>query len=363
VAMEGGLGAAPPPDHMRGSMSKLKTFPFIGSQAGRFQSGRSKALRWLGATGLGWLACIPNLACVPSNGPGPQRAQREPAAPPVEAVLRAAPPTSPAPLAGQGREAAPSSTAPQSPSFAAVDDSSLECVDPPDPELDKESPWSHEIGQRLERALPGLEHCSLDLAPDDTASITLRFVYAKDGSPTSQHVVTSTSNACSASDCLKQELGRIRSPALYIDKASIDLTLSLAHGAVPARVSEPVDPLTPEEAPVSASGCVDPEVARLSQAAVRGIVSDTYDELQRCYGEALTRDHSATGKVTFEFVIGQSGAVADAWARDATLHDCAAISCMLGQFRGLNFPEPVGRSVRVIYPINYVLEQQPVTLR
>ena len=38
---------------------------------------------------------------------------------------------------------------------------------------------------------------------------------------------------------------------------------------------------------------------------------------------------------------------------------CAAIDCMLGHFRALSFPEPVGRSVRVIYPINYVLEQQP----
>jgi hypothetical protein len=36
---------------------------------------------------------------------------------------------------------------------------------------------------------------------------------------------------------------------------------------------------------------------------------------------------------------------------------------MLVQFRALSFPEPVGRSVRVIYPINYVLEQQSVTLR
>jgi hypothetical protein len=320
-------------------------------------SSRVKALVALMLSGLTWVACMP------SSGPGPQRPAREPVAPPVEAELRAAPPPSAALAAEVGASGAPvASTTRATRPAPAQDDSALECVEPPDPELEKESAWSREIGQRLERALRGLAHCSLDLAPDDTARITLRFVYAKDGSPVSQHVVTSTSNACPARECLEQELGRIRSPTLYIDKASIDLTLSLARDAVPERVREPVDPLTPDEAPVSADGCVDPEVARLSQAAVRDVVSGAYDELQRCYGEALSRDHDATGKVTFEFVIGQTGSVAEAWARDATLFDCQAIDCMLAQFRALSFPEPVGRSVRVIYPINYVLEQQPVSL-
>jgi hypothetical protein len=324
-------------------MSKLKTSPVVGLTVGA----------WMG------------LACVPSAGPGPQRA--EPAPPPspvVEAELRASPPTAPAPASAP--LAAPSGTAdtrsaPPPPSAAS--DGSLECVQPPDPELDQESPWSRELGQRLEQLFPRLRRCTLDLPSDDEASITLRLVYAKDGSPTSQHVVTSTSNACAASECLKQELSAVRSPRLYIDKASIDLTLALAHDAVPERVSEPIDPLTPEEAPVSSNGCVDPEVARLSRSAVREIVSGSYDELQRCYSQALTRNHSAAGKVSFEFVIGQNGSVAEAWVRDATLPDCAAIGCMLTQFRSLSFPEPVGRSVRVIYPINYVLEQQPVTLR
>jgi hypothetical protein len=239
----------------------------------------------------------------------------------------------------------------------------MACLAPPDPELDQQSPWSREVGQRLEQVLPALRRCTLDLDPEDEASITLRLVYAKDGSPISQHVVTSTSNACGASECLKQELSAVRSPRLFIDKASIDLPLALARNAVPVRMQQPVDPLTPDDAAVSDDGCVDAEVARLSQAAVRKIVSTSYDELQKCYGQALTRNHSATGKVTFEFVIGQNGAVSEAWARDATLQDCPAIECMLGQFRALSFPEPVGRSVRVIYPISYVLDQQPMQLR
>ncbi len=305
------------------------------------------------------------LACVPAAGPGAQRAEQG-AAPelPVEVELRAAPPPpgatpapggASAPLASNEAAALPPPPPEAAPDFA--------CVHPPDPELEKESAWSRETTGRLVEVLPQLRRCSLDLAQDDEARITLRLVYAKDGAPISQHVVTGTSNACAVSECIKQELASVRSPRLLIDKASIDLTLSLARGAVPERVNEPVDPLMPDEVAASSGGCVDAEVARLSQTTVREIVSKTYDDLQVCYSQALARNHSAEGKVTFEFVIGQNGGVADAWAREATLHDCAAINCMLERFRALSFPEPVGRSVRVIYPISYVLEQPPVTLR
>lgn len=311
---------------------------------------------WLGAGSALWLSCVPGA------GPGPQRAEAEPVAPapPVEVELRAAPPPS-------TPTAAPAATvSAQEASAAPAVDPSLACVQPPDAELEKESPWSRDIGQRLEGVLPALRRCTLDLPPEDEASITLRLVYAQDGSPISQHVVTSTSNACAASECLKQTLSTVHSPRLYIEKASIDLTLSLARDAIPERVSEPVDPLTPADAVAiasSADGCVDADVARLSRPAVREIVSTTYQELQACYGQALMRDHSATGTVTFEFVIGQNGAVSEAWAREATLYDCPAIECMLAQFRALSFPQPVGRSVRVLYPIQYVVEQSPVSLR
>jgi hypothetical protein len=236
-------------------------------------------------------------------------------------------------------------------------------VQPTDPELDKESSWSRELGGLIQRQLPKLRHCSLGMAPEDEGQITLRLVYDKNGSPISQHVVTSTSSACAARECLEQGLSAVRAPELLIEQASIDVTLSLSRGSVPTRLNTPVDPLTPEEPGVNAGGCVDPEIAKLSQSTVREVVSTTYDQLEACYGQALMRDHSASGKVTFEFVIGRNGKVSQAWASDATLRDCGAIDCMLSRFRELDFPEPVGRSMRVIYPISYVLEQSPVTLR
>jgi hypothetical protein len=202
------------------------------------------------------------------------------------------------------------------------------------------------------------------LPSGDEAQVTLRLVYEKSGAPLSQHVVSSTPNACPVTECLKRELARVQSPPLLIDKGSYDLALVLERGTAPRRAGGPIDPLIPnDDAADDEASCVDPEVARLSRAKVREVVGTTYDQLKQCYGRALVRDHNATGRVNFEFVIGQKGEVLSAEARDATLRDCEAINCMLEQFRALSFPAPVGRSVRVIYPLNYLIEQPPVSLR
>lgn len=233
---------------------------------------------------------------------------------------------------------------------------------PPDPELDAESPWSKQLGQLLSAELPKLSRCTQGLSSEDEAPVTLRFVYGQDGSAISQHVLHSTPAACPATECLKRELARVKSPKLLIERSSYDLALVLRRGAAPERASGPVDPLA--EGPVDdPSSCVDPEVLQLSRAAVRDIIATRHDALTACYTQALTRDHQATGNVTFELVIGRQGEVANAQAREATLYDCPAIHCMLDQLRTLAFPSPVGRSVRIIYPVKYALEQAPVMLR
>ncbi len=267
-----------------------------------------------------------------------------------QAELRVAPP----PTSG-GTSASPASP----PKFTGP----LDCVAPPDPEFDKESPWSKEVGARLERALPSLRRCTADLPATEEARLTLRLVYDKAGAPASQHVIDGMRYVCAATDCLKQELAKLRSPELVIDQGSYDLALVLKRDAVPQRVAEPTNPLVDDDVAGDPSSCVDPAVARLSQEKVREVVSTSYDQLKACYGQALVRDHAISGNVTFEFVIGRAGEVTNAQARAATFPDCQAIECMLGQFRALNFPAPVGRSVRVIYPINYVIEQAPMTLR
>lgn len=235
----------------------------------------------------------------------------------------------------------------------------LECVTGPDAEIDQESPWSKETGARLERLLPSLGACAAGVS--EPAELTLRLVYGPDGKSTSQHVVRSSPAACAAIECLEKGLTQIVSPKLVIDRASYDIALVLERGRV-RRADEAPDALVDESAPATAS-CVDPAIAALSREKIKEVIGTSFTDLKSCYGQALMRNHSAAGNVTFEFVIGPAGEVARAQVRDATLPDCTAIQCMLGEFRTLAFPPPVGRSVRVIYPINYVVEQPPVALR
>jgi hypothetical protein len=237
----------------------------------------------------------------------------------------------------------------------------LECVTGPDPEIDKESPWSKETGVRLDRLLARLSPCTRGLPAGET-EITLRLVYGPDGSSSSQHVVRSSPAGCEVAACLMRELRQVPSPKLLIERASHDIALVLERGSA-RRAPQPPDVIASEAGDSGGGGCVDPAITALSRAKIKEVVSTSYPELRSCYGQALMRDHAATGNVTFEFVIGQAGKVARAQVRDATLPDCGAIQCMLAQLRDLEFPAPVGRSVRIIYPINYVIEQEPVTLR
>ena len=106
----------------------------------------------------------------------------------------------------------------------------LECVTGPDPELDKESPWSKETGARLDRLLPRLAPCTRGLPAGET-EITLRLVYGPDGSSTSQHVVRSSPAGCEVSACLMRELAQVPSPKLEIERASYDIALVLERGS------------------------------------------------------------------------------------------------------------------------------------
>lgn len=295
----------------------------------------------------GVVSCTPPTPHAPASTPAP--------APVVEpeAQLSAAPPPGP-------EQPPPGAASPPPAPLEVSDPGSMACLTPPDPELDKESPWHKAIGEQLALELPNTRRCTKDLPADTRAELTLRLVYGQDGRPLSQHVVSSSSDACAVAECIKQELADVNSGKLVIEQGSVDLALILERDKVPQRSVEPVDPLGSEDDP---SSCVDPAIARLSRKVVRELVSTTHVKLKQCYGEALARRHDAAGTVTFEFVIGQEGEMASVQARESTLYDCGAIQCMLAELKPLRFPAPVGRGVRVVYPIKYVLEQPPVRLR
>jgi len=286
------------------------------------------------------------------------------AARPPEAVIVAAPPAGAVPPKVTAATASNGTTVKDELALSAgaiLPQQPLECVTGVDPELDKESPWSKETGERLNRQLERLGPCTRGLPPGET-ELTLRMVYGPDGFSTSQHVVRSSAAACDVSACVMRELAQVPSPKLSIDRASYDLSLVLQRGAA-RRAPEAPDVLAEDLEDTGGGSCVDPAITALSRTKIREVVSTTFPDLKQCYGQALMRDHAAKGNVTFEFVIGQGGKVARAQIREATLPDCAAIQCMLAEFRGLEFPAPVGRSVRIVYPISYVVEQSPVKIQ
>ena len=303
-----------------------------------------------------------------SSAPKPDR-------PAPSAAARDSVPSAPLPLAPSPAPeiAAGSDAAASEPTRAATTDGTSPvaaqpgdepCVMPPEPGLDGASPWTREAIERVTQLLPLARRCTEALRPGREEQATLRLVFDQAGQPLSQHVVHSTPGACAATECLKRTLARVRGPKLNSDYDSVDVTLSLHRGAEPTGVLEPPDVLVADEsAALDPASCVDPAVARLSRAKVREVLNARSEGLQKCYAQALSRNHSAAGTVTFEFLIGQDGQSQLARARDATLDDCEAIRCMTGLFRGLSFPAPVGRSVRIIYPIRFAVEQSPAELK
>jgi hypothetical protein len=219
------------------------------------------------------------------------------------------------------------------------------------------------VGERLEGELAKLAHCSSELPSGETANVTLRFIYAGDGTPRSQHVVGGAASACAAAGCIQRALAGVRAPKLVIEQGAFDLPLILERGSAPQRSQDERAGLTDEGENSEPGSCIDPIAARLSRSTVDEIVGTTFAQLESCYTHAIARNHQAAGTVTFEFVIGLEGEVALVQARESTLYDCEAIECMLAPFRQLRFPPPLGRAVRVIYPIRYSIEQPPVQLR
>lgn len=326
------------------------------------------------AAALAALLAAPIAALVPSCAPGSGAApEPTPPTPPEPATITAPSPASAPPTAAEptapAAEPAPRATLQAAPSGSAAPPPAppppgpLACVAGPDPELDRESPWTQSVSRIFERKLPALGRCSAELEPEREAQVLLRFVYDKKGQPLSHHIIASPNESCGAARCVADALASIQAPELLIERGAYDLALILRPGAPPQRTADEHAGLAPDDAAAAPDSCIDPGARQLTRSKIDDVVRTSFDALTACYGRALERDHAASGLVTFELVIGRSGRVEMAQARDATLYDCPAIECMLSELSVLSFPPPLGRSVRVIYPIRYSIEQPPVRLR
>ena len=129
---------------------------------------------------------------------------------------------------------------------------------------------------------------------------------------------------------------------------------------------------------------------RIHPTVIQRIVRTHYSRLRACYEQGLGRNPNLRGRVSVSFVIGRDGKVTRAELappspddptllhlleaarkkadqqqgttlddsaaieqQGTTLDDSAAIECMLKVFRDLEFPEPDGGIVTVVYPIMF----------
>jgi Ca-activated chloride channel family protein len=95
---------------------------------------------------------------------------------------------------------------------------------------------------------------------------------------------------------------------------------------------------------VTISGRLPPEV-------VQRIVRQNFGRFRVCYEAGLGRNPNLEGKVSSRFIIGHDGGVASVTNGGSDLPDAGVVTCVLGAFKGLSFPQPEGGVVTVVYPI------------
>ena len=131
----------------------------------------------------------------------------------------------------------------------------------------------------------------------------------------------------------------------------------------------PVEPSRAEATSVDA-GAKEPggggAIGRLPPEVVQKVVRASFAEMQRCYESGLAHNAKLEGRLTTRFVIAREGHVSSATEEatppapaaagmpvqvGALFPDPSVTTCVLGVFRTLRFPPPVGGIVVVVYPI------------
>ncbi|HEY4120959.1 MAG TPA: AgmX/PglI C-terminal domain-containing protein [Byssovorax sp.] len=90
--------------------------------------------------------------------------------------------------------------------------------------------------------------------------------------------------------------------------------------------------------------------------ALQGALRGTAQSAQGCYNRAL-RTSEVSGNLTVSVQVGPSGNVCGASLATDNVHSNEITQCVLGRFRGHNFPPPSNGCVTVNIPINFTIKQ------
>ena len=92
---------------------------------------------------------------------------------------------------------------------------------------------------------------------------------------------------------------------------------------------------------------------RLGAEIIQRIVRLSFGRFRGCYENGLRDNPALEGRVTTRFLIARDGTVAVSGDGGSDMPDAKVVSCVVGAFAQLSFPEPAGGTVTVDYPIAF----------
>lgn len=93
------------------------------------------------------------------------------------------------------------------------------------------------------------------------------------------------------------------------------------------------------------------KVGTMAPPEIQDVVVAEFGRFRSCYEKGLARNRSLQGRVSARFIIDESGAVQHVANAGSDLPDDDVVDCVLRVFPTLRFPQPVGGTVSVVYPI------------
>jgi hypothetical protein len=101
--------------------------------------------------------------------------------------------------------------------------------------------------------------------------------------------------------------------------------------------------------PCEAKTCGGSDTTELNNA-----LSFRTKQAHRCYDQALAQDSTLRGKLTISVRVGSNGQACSASVASNEMGSPSVANCVLGYFRGQNFPAPKGGCADINIPINFV---------